>query len=450
MRKYKKKLLLENLEEIYELHKEFEKSLPAGKRDDLLRQLAQCQELAIRTGNELDGLEGKEHMPASRIVKILEAYCEALYQASLNMQETTDLQSRGRQRSSLDFFIREAEERIRKDIPERVEAVFLPYKASMWDSLESVWMSADQDGECDSYVIPVPYFDRNADGSLGEMHYEGGDFPEYVPVTDWQEYDIAARHPDMIFIHNPYDGTNRVTTVHPSFYAKELKNYTDMLVYIPYFVCMDSDVPAHFCVMPGTIHADRVVVQSEKARQIYIKEFRKFEREYNCRGKFGDPEKKFLALGSPKFDKVLSTTRENVEIPEEWKRKIVREDGSERKVLLYNTSVSKLLEGKEKTLEKIRSVLALMKELEEIVLLWRPHPLSGSTYAAERPQLLEEYEGLVEAYKMEDWGIFDDSPDVDRAIAISDAYYGDKSSLVELCRVTGKPVMIQDVEIASD
>ncbi len=139
-----------------------------------------------------------------------------------------------------------------------------------------------------------------------------------------------------------------------------------------------------------------------------------------------------------------------MEIPEEWKRKIVREDGSERKVLLYNTSVSKLLEGKEKTLEKIRSVLALMKELEEIVLLWRPHPLSGSTYAAERPQLLEEYEGLVEAYKMEDWGIFDDSPDVDRAIAISDAYYGDKSSLVELCRVTGKPVMIQDVEIASD
>ena len=446
MRKAQKRETLECISSLHQAHEEIRAALRQKEYETARNMLCECQEFATVLGESIEKAEGEGHSTIAH----MERYCETLFQVFKEIEIGAGGSSEHKWYKSLRKQLLAVENSVKNDISVKKEVVFLPYKVSMWDSLESVWMSADQDGECDSYVIPVPYFDRNADGSLGEMHYEGGDFPEYVPVTDWQEYDIAARHPDMIFIHNPYDGTNRVTTVHPSFYAKELKNYTDMLVYIPYFVCMDSDVPAHFCVMPGTIHADRVVVQSEKARQIYIKEFRKFEREYNCRGKFGDPEKKFLALGSPKFDKVLSTTRENVEIPEEWKRKIVREDGSERKVLLYNTSVSKLLEGKEKTLEKIRSVLALMKELEEIVLLWRPHPLSGSTYAAERPQLLEEYEGLVEAYKMEDWGIFDDSPDVDRAIAISDAYYGDKSSLVELCRVTGKPVMIQDVEIASD
>ena len=42
-----------------------------------------------------------------------------------------------------------------------MEAIFLPYKASMWDSLESVWKAADADPECDAYVIPIPYYDKN-------------------------------------------------------------------------------------------------------------------------------------------------------------------------------------------------------------------------------------------------------------------------------------------------
>ena len=45
------------------------------------------------------------------------------------------------------------------------------------------------------------------------------------------------------------------------------------------------------------------------------------------------------------------------------------------------------------------------------------------------------------------WGIYDDTPDIDRAIALSDAYYGDMSSVVELYKVTGKPIMIQNLEI---
>ena len=49
------------------------------------------------------------------------------------------------------------------------EMVFLPYKASMWDSLESIWRAAYEDREhCNAYVIPIPYADRNPDGSVKE------------------------------------------------------------------------------------------------------------------------------------------------------------------------------------------------------------------------------------------------------------------------------------------
>ena len=82
-----------------------------------------------------------------------------------------------------------------------------------------------------------------------------------------------------------------------------------------------------------------------------------------------------------------------------------------------------------------------------MALLWRPHPLIKATIASMRPALWKDYELLRMEYLAEGWGIYDDTPDVDRAIAISDGYYGDGSSLVQMYQKTGKPVMIQDVDI---
>lgn len=63
------------------------------------------------------------------------------------------------------------------------------------------------------------------------------------------------------------------------------------------------------------------------------------------------------------------------------------------------------------------------------------------------PQLLERYQRIVAKYQEEKWGIYDDTADLDRAIKLSDAYYGDPSSVVELFRKVGKSVMVQDVNI---
>lgn len=154
------------------------------------------------------------------------------------------------------------------------------------------------------------------------MHYEGDLYPDYVPVVPWEEYDLEAEHPDVIYIHNPYDECNHVTSVHPYFYSKNLRNYTDELVYIPYFILNEIepdnqaaiDKMKHFCFIPGTLYANRVIVQSENIRQIYINEFIKVSREMGLSGEYVDRkflEKKFLGLGSPKIDKVLSAKKED-------------------------------------------------------------------------------------------------------------------------------------------
>ena len=148
------------------------------------------------------------------------------------------------------------------------------------------------------------------------------------------------------------------------------------------------------------------------------------------------------------MDKVLETREEDCDIPKDWMRILTKPDGSRKKVILYNTSVTALLQHEEKMLIKMRSVFETFKDsVDDVALLWRPHPLIKATIESMRPQLWMDYEKLVEEYKAEGWGIYDDSAELDRAIALSDAYYGDHSSLVQLCQQAGKPVMIQDVEI---
>ena len=416
--------------------------------------LVDCQDAAIGIGNEIEkqGQEGKE------IVRLLEAYCENIYQMNCVQADINICRKLTKKINKQLVQIRNS---VKYDLPDdKKQVVFLPYKASMWDSLESVWKAADADPDCDAYVIPIPYFDRNPDGSFREMHYEGEQYPEYVPITHYDAYNLEENRPDVIYIHNPYDECNHVTSVHPYFYSKNLRNYTDKLVYIPYFILNEIepddqeriDGMKHFCFIPGTIYANQVIVQSEKMREIYINEYIKAAKEIGLLGEHVDRkflEKKFLGTGSPKVDKVLNTNREDLEVPEEWLKIIVKPDGNWKKIVFYNTSVSALLHHGEKMLSKMASVFEIFKKnKDEVVLLWRPHPLIQATIESMRPQLWMEYKKIVEQYKEDGWGIYDDTADMDRAVVLSDAYYGDgSSSVVQLYIKTGKPLMTQSVDI---
>ncbi len=431
--------------------------------------LADCQESAIAIGTLLEQTEGE----ACPVIPLLESYCEQLYRfhEELAREEAekgngTDARPEsgrtGETTHAADKRCRHLQQQltavengIRHNVAVRREAVFLPYKASMWDSLESVWKAADADEACDAYVVPIPYYDKNPDGSFGAMHYEGEQYPAYVPVTDYREYDLAGRRPDAVFIHNPYDEFNYVTSVEPFYYAKNLKQYTGMLVYIPYFV-LDEISPdnaeavkgmEHFVTVPGVFYADRVIVQSEDMKKIYVNVLAEtFGRETKSVW-----EKKILGLGSPKLDRAANLRREDMEIPEAWEKILRKPDGSRKKVILYNNSVSALLAHEEKMTEKMRSVFALFREYRDTVaLLWRPHPLIEATISSMRPGLWEEYRKIRDSYLEAGWGIYDDTADLDRAIALSDAYYGDPSSVVQLCRKRGMPVMIQNVDVVGD
>lgn len=415
-----------------------------GKVQEVLLLLVDCQDVAIALGTHIEKLYGL----GTQTVAVLESYCECLYQVSESMDKT-----------SVEEFIHathQIQEVYDAEFPDKKDVVFLPYNASMWDSMESVWKAADADEVCEAYVIPIPYYDLDEHRNFIEKHYEGDLYPSNVPITSYEAYDLELHHPDVIIIHNPYDEGNQVTSIAPEFYCSRIKDFTEKLVYIPYFVLPEIspdnqtsiDKIKHFCYLPGTIYADRVIVQSEDMRQIYINEYLKaatLTGEYITRKEL---EERILGLGSPKFDKVAETQEEELQVPSEWLKVIEKPDGSWKKIVFYNTSIAAFLNGNEQMLIKIKNVLQTFKEnQDEIALLWRPHPLMMQTIESMRNDLRETYLEIVQQYREEGWGIYDDSVDMDRAIVLSDAYYGDPSSIVQLYQKTGKPIMIQNIEV---
>jgi hypothetical protein len=383
---------------------------------------AECQEGARSAGEFIEGIEGE----GTRAVAQIEEYCELLYGAHKGEIGGKRLRKQ----------LIEIENSVRSElVPNRIEVAFLSYNASMSDSIESVYLAAKADPVCDAFWVPVPYYERRPDGSLGSMRCEGADcYGADIVCTDWREYDIKARRPDVIFTFNPYDGGNLVTSIHPDFYCERLRSLTDILVYVPYFVNDDDAVPEHFCTLAGCVFAHKVILQSEEVRNVYI---RVFKKAYGNR--FGKPEDKFVALDSPKFDKVTNAKRTDFTLPQTWKHVI---EG--KKAIFFNTSIGALLAGNEQYLKKLRHVLDIFKTRDDVALWWRPHPLNEATYSSMRPQFLAEYRRIVADYRHAGWGIYDDTADLHRAITWTDAYYGDASSVAALYKATRKPVMILD------
>lgn len=417
MRKQQKQQAEELLMQMEKAYEQIRKDIEQKNISDAIVLLEDCQNGAISLGTLIEKTEGEGHPT----VILLEEYCELVYKLHedlVNGSETAanKIYKPLRQKHIKIF------NSLRYDVKIRLEAVFLPYKASMWDSLESVWQAADTDSDCDAYVIPIPYFDRNPDGSFCEEHYEADRYPDYVPITRYDEFDFEAHHPDMIYIHNPYDYANYVTSVHPFFYSDNLKKFTECLIYIPYYTT-SGGMGEGQGLCPAYISADYIVIQTEKFREYFDKNI---------------PNEKFLGLGSPKFDSVIHKCQNPPKPPAEWQEKM-----QGRKIYFYNTSINGMLGNTENFLKKMKYVFDIFQGREDACLIWRPHPLLESTFDSMRKEYKPVYEALKTLFINENIGIYDETPDIENTIALSDVYVGDSgTSVTSLFGVAGKPMFM--------
>jgi len=376
---------------------------------------------------------------------------------------------------SISFYIqdvRDSIEQLKQEILDEAEiqyvVLFLPYKASMWDSMESVWLCAKDDPCCITYVAPIPYFDKNSDGSFGEMHYEGNQMPDYVDVADCSVLDLGQLMPDVIYIHNPYDQYNHVTSVHPAFYSAELKKYTQMLVYVSYSipgVYESAEGAASFCQTSGMYRADVIIAQSQVHKMLLAAN--------------GHREEKIAVLGNPKFDYVFRHLKD-CRIPDEMKfigqekndglcigkrqeRTVGQKEDTDcemtadqeeaadgrwtagsgntsgrKKVFLVCISVGSYLLW-ENIIEMYDMFIGCLLDQYHAAVIYRPHPLLETTIKSMRPHKYKQYMEFLDKYCGRADFVLDLMSDYMPAVCASDCMIGDYSSLCFSYAVTGKP-----------
>lgn len=424
MRKAEKKEVLEFVNSFYQAHEEIKKALEQGRTAVAWNMLCECQEFAIQLGETIEKREGEGHSAVSCV----EEYCEELFCVSERIKDVGYNVNKICRR--LTKLLVKIENCVKNEIAVRKEIAFFPYKASMWDSLESVYLAAREDPDCDAYCVPIPYFDMNPDHSFGQMHYEGLEYPEGIEVIDWQTYQFEERRPDVIYIHNPYDDWNYVTSVHPRFYSENLRKYTDTLVYIPYYSTTGGMAEAQK-LCPAYVYADYIITQAPGFREYFDERI---------------PDEKFLPFGSPKFDSIIRKCKNPPEPPDDWKEKM---EG--RKVYFYNTSINGMLADTECFLKKMRYVFSCFEGRKDACLLWRPHPLLESTFETMRVGYRQEYLELRREFLDKGLGIYDDTPDMEDTIALCDAYIGDAaSSVLSLFGIVGKPIFVLNNRLHSE
>ena len=401
--------------------------------------LQSSQQLAIDMGTLIEHCKGEGHPTVS----ILENYCEVIFRLSENY--TVELLN------EIKELVTKLGESIQKNIIERKEAVFLPYKASDWEYIQSVWQAAMDDENCDVYVMPIPYYYKEWDGALGAEKYEAELFPNNVKIVRYDEFDFELHYPDTIYIQNPYDEFNPVISVHTFFYSTNLKNYTEQLVYIPPFVLEEFNKDSYreyhnmkyYCTMPGVVNADKVIVQSENMKQLYVEKLTEFAGE-ETRAVW---EEKILGLGSPKEDIRNSLQNENINLPEEWRSFIEKKDGHRKKIILYYTGLSSFVQYGELMIAKMKEVFWIFYEnRENIVILWKSHPLIKATLEQLNPKVYQEYCLLEKEYLEQKMEIFDESLSEEFIVNMCDAYFGDASPLMQMFRNEGKAVMVQNIK----
>ena len=333
----------------------------------------------------------------------------------------------------------EISKRLKELISESViyKVVFMPYKASMWDSLESIWMAADKDVRCEALVVPITYYELDNDQKPIKKVNERNRFPEYVNVVNDEEYDLENDLPDIIYIHNPNDDRNLITRVDSRYYSWNLKKFCEKLVYVPYYKWVDGVSSTSF--KSAMYYADYTVQSSDDA----VKRCIKASPEYaNILGMDAasvrkSMEKKLINLGSPEVDKVLSLSKENVTMPDDWRGKVIKS----RVNVVYNTTLDEIFESR--TFDKVKETLVFFKKnSEKAFVIWRPHPLMRQSLVSMFPDLVDEYDELMNEFISGDYGVLDANPSMHYAMFWSDMYYGYKtSSMTELYKYTGKIVL---------
>ena len=293
----------EALSNIEKLHNAFlaeisRKTADAERTDcmeQLLDMLAQCQSVAIDLGNFIEQMKGEENLSAKACVAALEEYCEKIFDVYNNLPLAVEREKEDFQKlcAALNQAFVQMKQTVENEIIHKKLVAFLPDNPKRWKEMQALYDYYRQQENTEVCVIPLPLFAKNLYGEIvaGQDEYDRNDkrneYPAYLNVIPWHTVQLQSYEFAAIVIQNPYDAENPYLTVPPVYYAKQLQQYTDCLIYMmPQGVndFTENDITdvyglKYSLMMPGAMYADRILIESPAMKALFVNHLTAFAGE---------------------------------------------------------------------------------------------------------------------------------------------------------------------------
>ena len=404
--------------------------------EDIITYLSELQNNIVSFGTLTESIKGED----CNTVKLLEQYLEVIYKVAKYVQKFDENKYAECDEEVKDTFA-SISEAIDSEIVNRRSVLFLPVKAKHFGSMRMAYEMEAATPDTDVYVMPLPYYYKEYDGSFkDEMHIDTEEFIKAnIPVTDYSRFDLSLLCPEKIYINSAYDEYNMAVSVDTRFYARNVKKYTEKLIYIPYFKLMEFDranYPCwynmqYYCTVPGVVMADKVYVQSENTRKVYIDKLNEW---------VGD--EKYTEIWEQKIDVYNESCEEHSEDE-------LRDAGS-KKTIVWFVSAGSLAEFGDRYIEKAYrnlDVFVLSKDKLKVLLI--SEPFLDEMIKTYSDELYKKWTGFIDEFNRSGIGevvsqVEDQSVE---ALLKANAYYGDPSYICKDFILMKKPVMLQNVEV---
>ena len=423
-----KEYLLEAATIIKEIIETSANNTPNFSDAEITGFLADVQDNVVQYGTLVEKVKGE----GTSLVLQLEHLCEYLY----------NLADSHANLSLIDELIEISDgiiSEIDLKIINRKTAAFFSYKKECFDSLKLLYDYYSQNEDYDVMVIDLPTYDKEYDGSFTMDGFDGPD--------------MSLVCPDVIVTNYPYDEYNMAVTIPPCYYAKNIRKYTEKLIYIPYFVVADfeqNNYPcwhnmSYYCTVPGVVLADEVIINSEKMRDRYIEKLTGWSGEEYA----GLWQKKIRVVDN--FN-VYSRNDNPYELNRNPKVDPCESKQNDKKTLIWFCSAASIFSYGDKYIDKMHRNLEVFKsKAEDINIVFMTEDYTEETLKLKNASLYDKFfliKKEIGTVTNIDCCTFNLSDKLTvKIIDNADAYYGDGSIVCKDFILNKKPVMLQNIDV---
>lgn len=387
-----------------------------------LDKLSSVQQLIIDIGNLIEQIKGSN----CDVISSIEHLCEVIY--TLYNHIDCDLVASVEEIEDYRVNCEKVYDGVENMIS-RNEIVFITISARHWLQISDLYLREKAAEENDVYVVQIPYYFKDYDGTPSEHAYDRAEYPKDVTVIDYQSVELKLMHPSRIYIQLPYDECNEAYSVPSEYYSRNLRDMTDELIYVPWFSLDDFDDGSraydnmkYYVTAPGLIYADSIILSSDKMADMYIKRLEEWS-----------------GIPAEMWRKKISV-----------KKKCICDDNSDKsgkKKLVYYIGTGQVIHESSAFWKKFLSnIEVFMSQSDKIQVTVIEDEIFEGNLKTEYPDMYSDYINLKENNKDIVWKRTEDYDCVQEIAEVFDAYYGDAGFLVPEFTLRHKPVMIQNVE----